>query len=86
MIYEYQLGEESFWHPYLSLLPNVEFFCNWPEEHIREFQDPLLMAECKEYKDDVEYEWKEVEIILMSYPALFKESVIDRGLFMRIFA
>ena len=35
MLYEYQLGEESFWYPYLNLLPaDIEFFCNWPWEDI----------------------------------------------------
>ncbi len=31
MMYEYQLGKDSFWFPYLNLLPNdIEFTCNWP--------------------------------------------------------
>lgn len=32
MLYEYQKGINSYWFPYLNLLPDVEFFCNWDEQ------------------------------------------------------
>ena len=30
IIYEYQKGADSFWKPYLDLMPDVKFFCHWP--------------------------------------------------------
>ena len=34
VIYEFQKGEESFWWPYLDLMPDFEFFCDWPEKEV----------------------------------------------------
>jgi hypothetical protein len=67
-------------------MPDVEFFCNWPSEDLVEFDDPGLINEAKEYKDDVEFEWQEIELVLLTYPQYFPVSVIDKHLFMRIFA
>ena len=43
LIYEYQLGEESFWKPYLDLMPDVTFFCHWKEHLIMATQDMNLV-------------------------------------------
>ena len=43
MMYEYQLGKDSFWFPYLNLLPDdIEFFCNWPHEDLIATDDEYL--------------------------------------------
>ena len=34
LIYEWQLGDESFWKPYIDLMPEVDFFCHWGEHNI----------------------------------------------------
>ena len=34
MIYEHQKGEDSFWKPYLDLMPDTKFFCHWDEQMI----------------------------------------------------
>ena len=36
LIYEYIKGEESFWKPYLDLMPDVIFFCHWTEDLVVE--------------------------------------------------
>lgn len=86
MIYEYQKGEDSFWFPYLNLLPDVEFFCNWDHSELSATEDGELIYESKNYKRDIELEWKEVELLLNTYPEHFKKEVVSRHLFMRIFA
>ena len=70
----------------MNLLPDVEFFCNWDKKALMEFDDQQLYLESFSYKKDVELEWQEIEIVMMSYPHLFKPEIVDRGLFMRIFA
>ena len=43
MMHEYQLGKDSFWFPYLNLLPDdIEFFCNWPHEDLIATDDEYL--------------------------------------------
>lgn len=86
MLYEYQKGYESFWFPYLNLLPDVEFFCNWSLQDLAVIDDPELASETKSYKRDVELEWREVELVLLQYPQHFSVQLADRQLFMRIFA
>jgi hypothetical protein len=45
MMYEYQKGKESFWFPYLNLLPDVEFFCHWKQKWLDATEDSGLVAE-----------------------------------------
>ena len=67
MMYEYQKTTESFWFPYLNLLPDVEFFCNWNKEELDAIEDPDLAYETKSYKRDIELEWREIELLLNHY-------------------
>ena len=30
LCYEFMKGEESFWKPYIDLMPDTTFFCEWP--------------------------------------------------------
>ena len=34
IMYEYQFGKDSFWYPYINLMPDVEFFCNWADKDL----------------------------------------------------
>ena len=31
LMFEHQKGEKSFWWPYLNLMPDVKFFCDWDD-------------------------------------------------------
>jgi hypothetical protein len=87
MLYEYQLGTDSFWFPYLNLLPqDIEFFCNWPLQAILETDDFELAEEALAYKRDIEKEWQDMKGVMLAYPELFSPEIVDRDLFMRIFA
>jgi hypothetical protein len=38
------------------------------------------------YRRDIEKEWQDFKMVLLSYPETFNPQVADRTLFMRIFA
>ena len=57
IIYEFTKGDDSFWKPYLDLMPDVKFFCHWPEEAIRATQDGAVLELAKEYKEELDKEW-----------------------------
>jgi hypothetical protein len=38
----------------------VEFFCNLKKKELEMFEDINLLNEAEVYREDVEYEWKEV--------------------------
>jgi len=43
LIYEFNLGAESFWKPYLDMMPDVKFFCHWEDRDIMHTQDANLI-------------------------------------------
>ena len=86
IIYEYQKGEESFWKPYLDLMPDVKFFCHWPQEMILATQDGNLQKNTFEYKNELNNEWLQFANVLRKYPEIFDESVIKSDLFYKFYA
>ena len=53
LIFEYQKGEDSFWKPYIDLMPDVTFFCHYPEEDIIATQDFQLIQYANDYKQEL---------------------------------
>ena len=53
LIYEYQKGADSFWKPYIDLMPDVKFFCHWDESDILATQDINLIQHAQEYKKEL---------------------------------
>ena len=45
MYYEFLKGKDSYWFPYLDLLPDVKFFCNWDQHFLLDCDDLDLMEE-----------------------------------------
>ena len=39
MLHEWQKGDDSFWKPYLDLMPDVVPFCDWSESDVAACQD-----------------------------------------------
>lgn len=50
LLYEHVQGEQSFWKPYLDLMPDVKFFCHWTDDLILATQDSNLLQYATEYK------------------------------------
>ena len=71
LIYENQKGEESFYWPYLDLMPKIDFFCFWEKENLFACQDLGLMLETKQYKIELEAEIFALCAIMRRYPDIF---------------
>ncbi len=71
----------------MNLLPvDIDFFCNWKPEEIRATDDSDLSLEAVSYRRDIEKEWLEMQLVMSTYPEYFHPQIIDRSLFMTIFA
>lgn len=55
-------------------------------EEIRATDDLELAEESLAYRRDIEKEWQDIKSVLEAYPQHFSSELIDRELFMRIFA
>ena len=57
LMYQKQLGDKSFWAPYIELMPDVTFFCDLPEEEVTAVDDEFVVKELKDYKVELESEY-----------------------------
>ena len=85
VLYEYQKGEDSFWWPYLDLMPHVQFFCDWNKEEIVAVQDYGLIFAAMDYKSEVDKEYKQFVKVLSKYPEIFKQESMTRDTFTRFY-
>ena len=65
IFHEMTLGRNSYWYPYLRLMPDVEFSCQWEEKDKHETQDDQIIEELEDYKDEVEMEWHRFKKVLI---------------------
>ena len=87
LMYEYQLREDSYWFPYIELMPEVTFFCDWDPETIMKTQDLAILEEAREFKHQIDTEWKLLFEHLIRYcPDVFQEETINKHLFCRLYA
>jgi hypothetical protein len=47
-------GKDSKWSPYLDMLPDIEFFCDWEQNEHDACQDEALIKWSNEFKVEVE--------------------------------
>ena len=71
LIYEFTLGKEGYWYPYLRMMPDVEFTCAWEDFELEMTQDTQLTAQLQNYDDKLQLEWENMETILNLYPEIF---------------
>ena len=86
LIYEWQLGDESFWKPYIDLMPDVKFFCHWSEADIIETQDYHLIQHANEYKRELFEEWTEMAQAMGKYPNVFEHKSLAPEVFYKFYA
>jgi hypothetical protein len=85
-MFEHQKGEKSFWWPYLDLMPEVKFFCDWPEEDVDATQDTNVIKDQIEFKKTLDKEWEALRNALKKYVAIFPRSGLTRELFVKLYA
>ena len=85
LLYEYMQGENSFWKPYIDLMPDVKFFCHWPSEIVTEAQDANLANNVANFKTDMEQEWLDLEQVLAVYPDIFAPGSVTQDLFLKFY-
>ena len=86
LIYEHGKGEDSFWKPYLDLMPDVSFFCKWSVEMVEATQDSNLKQYSTTYIEELNREWTLLGEILSKYPDIFPQSSINPELFQKFYA
>ena len=86
LIFEYQKGEDSFWKPYIDLMPDVTFFCHYPEEDIIATQDFQLIQYANDYKQELFQEWSEMAACMAKYPDIFDHNSVKPAIFYKFYA
>lgn len=85
-MFEQQKGEKSFWWPYLDLMPEVKFFCDWPDEDVDNTQDANVIKDQLEFKKTLDKEWSVLEKALKKYIAIFEPRTLKREVFVKLYA
>ncbi len=75
------LGDKSLWKPYFDVFPDADILAKWTPTELAELQDPELMTEALNYKEEVEEEWLEVKPVLEEYPGIFPMSKVTKKMF-----
>ena len=65
----------------MNVLPQVDFLALWSESDLSQLQDPELIREALEYKEELEEGWIEVRSLLEKYPQHFPIKRITKDLF-----
>ena len=56
-MYERQKGPDSFWAPYLNIMPEVTFFCEWSFDALLAVQDPTLLKDAEAFREHLFLSW-----------------------------
>lgn len=85
-MYQKQLGSESFWAPYIDLMPDVTFFCEWDKKDIMATMDPYLVSETIENREELRSEWIELLEALSKFPDVFKPESLQKSVFLKFYS
>ena len=82
LLYHMSLGKDSFFYPYLQILPEEpDILMNWDEEDLEWLQDPTLVEDAEKGYDEFMVQWNTLYTCLRRYPELFKEGDISMNKF-----
>lgn len=89
LLYQMTLGTESFWYPYLRILPknaNTLLPCLWSEELRKELQDERFEAVLEEMKIDLILTRKRIQKVLEDNVGVFPKLYHNRELFLSLYS
>jgi len=78
---------DSFWKDYINrmLSQDIELCCQWSNDLLEEFQDPILKLNIKGYGKEIEKHWKSISGILAKHPDKFPKDKWNRTIYMKIY-
>lgn len=71
IFHEMTKGRDSYWYPYLRMMPDVDFTTAMESDVLEMFQDERVEIECQEYEVQLNVDWNQFKSILEEYPQLF---------------
>ena len=75
LMFEKLKGDQSFWHPYFRIIPEIELLMDWSNLELSELQDKFLANKAKlGLKECLSY-YKLIKPILVTYPEYFPGSL-----------
>ena len=73
LLFEIIKGRSSFWYPYLRVIPEVDFICNWSSNVVELLHDKNLLNNILELKHDVTNNFVPFVRMLRKYPKIFPD-------------
>ena len=86
LMHEKQLGDSSFWAPYIDQLPAATFFCFAETAVILATRDMELVCELQTAKELINKQYRTVYKILSQYPQVFSAESLTKQSFLLAFA
>ena len=86
LLYEKQKGRESFWAPYIEVMPEVTFFCDAGDEAVNATQNAAVVRECRGFQSKVKDLWKKISPVLSQHLSVFQPKFRKLRMFYRTYA
>ena len=84
ILYEITKLKDSYWYPWLRVLPITKFTSFWDPKEIEEFQVDWIIKQSEDDKQIILEQWEQFKIVLEEWPSIFPERFVDPGLFLCI--
>ena len=84
LLHETQKGHDSFWKPWLDVMPQVTQFHDWDQTVIDATQDPALISQAMKERESGN-DWRHFMACLRRYPNVFKRETINKELILRLY-
>lgn len=85
LFHELTQGRDSYWYPYLRIMPEIQSLSDWKEFQIEMLQDESFVLYQEEQALYDEMIWHDSLTIIQQYPNVFPEKFVDKDLFMNLY-
>ena len=70
----------------MDVLPQPDLLALWSDSEIEQLQEPEIIQEVNQYREDLDNEWNEVRNLIQKYPNEFPQDKITKELFIFAYA